>query len=90
MNHVFEKALLSLLFYIQNHYFDVSNFYPFSFPTFLWKGTWKPFYLQLSAGSTQEDPSRHDWKIVDIVEKNQNKQNNHDLIFKRYLMFHKI
>ena len=50
MNYVFEKALLSLLFYNQNHYFfahEFQNFYPFPFSTFLWKGTWKPFNCSL-------------------------------------------
>ena len=28
----------------------------------------------LSTGSIQEDPSRHNWKIVDCDEKNQIKQ----------------
>ena len=30
----------------------------------------------LSTGSTQEDPSQHDWKIVDWDVKNQSKQSN--------------
>ena len=45
MNSVFEKALLSLLFYTQNHSFIahdffLQNFYPIIlFPYFLWKGS---------------------------------------------------
>ena len=34
----------------------------------------KTLYLLLSTGSTQEDPSRHDCKIVDWEIKNQNEQ----------------
>ena len=33
----------------------------------------------LSTGSTQEDPSRHNWKIVDRDAKNQIKQNKNNL-----------
>ena len=33
----------------------------------------KTLYLLLSTGSIQEDPSRHDWKIVDWGVKNQTK-----------------
>ena len=34
----------------------------------------KTLYPLLSTGSTQEDPSQHNWKIVDWDVKNQNKQ----------------
>ena len=34
----------------------------------------KTHYSLLSTGSTQEDPSRHNWKIVDCDVKNQIKQ----------------
>ena len=36
----------------------------------------KTLYPQLSTGSTKEDPSKHDRKIVDWDIKNQIKQNN--------------
>ena len=35
----------------------------------------KTLYALLSIGSTQEDSSRYDWKIVDLDVKNQNEQN---------------
>ena len=38
----------------------------------------KTLYPFLSAGSTQEDPFRHDWKIVVWDVKNPNKQTNVD------------
>ena len=64
MNSVFEKALLSLLFYTQNHPFMAHDFFSSKlFPYFLWH--LRAYYLQLSTGSTQEGPSRHNWKIVD-------------------------
>ena len=36
----------------------------------------KTLYPLLSAGSTQEEPSRHDWKIVAWYVKNQNRPKN--------------
>ena len=39
----------------------------------------------LSTGSTQEDPSRHNWQIVDRDKKNQIKQTNVNLSFKEVL-----
>ena len=46
MNYVFEKALLSQLFYIQNHYFfthDVSKLLSLLFPYFFVEGYLKAF-----------------------------------------------
>ena len=65
MNSVFEKALLSLLFYTQNHSFiahdfSSSNIYPYTLSLLFKVG-----HLQLSAGSTEEGSSRHIWKVVD-------------------------
>ena len=70
MNSVFEKALLSLLFYTQNHSFIAHDFFSskllslYPFPTF-YGGALRAYFLQLSTGSTEEGPSRHNWKIVD-------------------------
>ena len=36
----------------------------------------KTLYPLLSTGSTQDDPSRNDWKIVDCVVKNPTKHTN--------------
>ena len=46
MNHVFERALLSLLFYIQNHYFlahDLSKLLSLLYPYFFVEGHLKAF-----------------------------------------------
>ena len=72
INSVFEKALLSLLFYTQypksllyRSWFFLPNFYPYTLSLLFVEGHLRTFYLQLGTGSTQEDPSRHNWKIVD-------------------------
>ena len=63
--HVFEKALLSLLFYTQNHPFIAHDFFIqkvnpyFPFSLLFVEGYLRAYYLQLSTGSTQEGPSRH-------------------------------
>ena len=61
---VFEKALLSLLFYTQNHSFIThdffrQNFYPYTISLLFVEGYLRAYYLQLSISSTQEGPSRH-------------------------------
>ena len=40
----------------------------------------KTFYPLLSTGSTQEDQSRHNWKTIQWVFKNQNKQTVHSVM----------
>ena len=78
MNSVFEKAILSLLLYIQNHYVLLMILFNSFIPTLsllFVKGQLKPVYLQ-STGSTQEGTSSHNQNIIHWNEKNQYVQAN--------------
>ena len=63
MNSVFENALLSLLFYTQNHSFAhiffLQNFYPYTLSLLFVEGHLRAYYTELSTGSTKEGPSGH-------------------------------
>ena len=53
MNSVFEKAILSRLFYVQNHSFIAHDFFfktfiPILFPYFLWQGIESILHADLS------------------------------------------
>ena len=74
MISVFEKAILSLLFYTQNHSFIAHDFflqnvYSNTISLLFYGRDLRAYYmyLQLSTctGSTEEGPSRHNWKIID-------------------------
>ena len=65
-------VVLSLLFYTQNlsfiaHFF-LQNFYPYTHSLLFVEGHLRAYYLQLNTGSTQEGPSRHNWKIVEEIK----------------------
>ena len=67
MSSVFEKNP-SIVLHL-NHSFIAHDFFfkllsLYSFPTFYGRAL-RAYYLQFSNGSTEECPSRHNWKIVD-------------------------
>ena len=65
------------------------NFYPFSFPTFCERALESIFICSLELVQPRKTHLDMTEKIVDMVLKNQNKQNNHYLISKRFLIVHK-